>query len=166
MSWARIVAMSIVVALLGTATLAAPAPKVSIADIKQLPTPLPSPYDEAVDASKAVDAAFARAKASHKRVMIEMGANWCGDCRILAGVLALPEVAPYVDGNFEVARVDVGRFDKNQQIPDRFHAHVNGIPWIVIAEPGGKILASSYEITDLKHKTPQSMVDWIAAYTK
>jgi hypothetical protein len=29
----------------------------------------------------------------------------------------------------------------------------------------GKILASSSEVTDEKHETPQAMIDWIAAYT-
>ena len=144
----------------------APAPKVNILDTKQLATPLPLPYDENADANAAVDNAFARAQASGKRVMIEMGANWCSDCRILAGVLALPEAAKFVDANFETARVDVGRFDHNQQIPKRFNAKVNGIPWIVVTEPNGKVLASSYEITDGNHKTPQLMVDWLAKWTK
>ncbi|MFZ1989403.1 MAG: thioredoxin family protein [Alphaproteobacteria bacterium] len=146
--------------------LAAPAPKVAIADTKHLATPLPTPYDEKADASAAVDDAFTRAKTSGKRVMIEMGANWCSDCRILAGVMALPEVSKFVGDNFETVHVDVGRFDHNQQIPARFHAKVNGIPWIVIAEPDGKVLASSYEITDGYHKTPQSMVDWLAKWAK
>lgn len=145
---------------------AAPAPKVDIADTKHLATPLPMPYDEKADANAAVDGAFARAKTSGKRVMIEMGANWCSDCRILAGVFAIPQAKKFVDDNFEVAHVDVGRFDHNQQIPARFHAKVNGIPWIVVAEPDGKVLASGYEITDGHHKTPQSMVDWLATWTK
>ena len=145
---------------------AAQAPKVAIDDSKHLATPLPLPYDEKADANAAVDDAFTRAKASGKRVMIEMGANWCSDCRILAGVMAIPEVTKFVSENFESARVDVGRFDHNQQIPARFHAKVNGIPWIVIAEPDGKVLASNYEITDGNHQTPQSMVDWLAKWTK
>ena len=149
-----------------TLAFAAPAPKVSVADTKHLATPLPLPYDEKADANRAVDQAFARAKASGKRVMIEMGANWCSDCRILAGVMDLPEVSKFVGDNFETAEVDVGRFDRNQQIPARFHAKVDGIPWIVIADPNGAILASGYEITDGYHKTPQSMVDWIAKWTK
>ena len=148
------------------AGLAAPAPKVAIDDTKHLATPLPLPYDEKADANAAVDEAFARAKTSGKRVMIEMGANWCSDCRILAGVMAIPEVTKFISDNFETAHVDVGRFDHNQQIPARFHAKVNGIPWIVVAEPDGKVLASNYEITDGNHKTPQSMVDWLARWTK
>ena len=160
---------SVVVALfavLPAVALAAPAPRVSVADAKHLVTPLPSPYDEKANADAAVDGAFARAKTSGKRVLIDMGANWCSDCRILAGVLELAEVKKFVGDNFELAQVDVGRFDHNQQIPARFHAKVNAIPWIVIAEPDGKVLTSGYEITDGYHKTPQSMVDWLASWTR
>ena len=148
------------------ASWAASAPKLTISDTKHLAAPLPMPYDEKANADAAVDDAFTRAKTSGKRVMIEMGANWCSDCRILASVLAIPEAQKFVDDNFEVARVDVGRFDHNQQVAARFHATVNGIPWIVITEPDGKVLTSSYEITDGNHKTPQSMLDWLALWTK
>src|SRR5688572_26147747 len=79
------------------AALAAPAgPQVHIADTKSLPTPLPLPYDEKADAPARVAEAFARAKKNGKRVLIDFGGNWCPDCRILAGVLNLPEVKSYV----------------------------------------------------------------------
>src|SRR5436190_21307833 len=107
---------ALVLALAGTAA-AAPAPKVSIASYAQLKTPLPYPYNEKADASAAVDKALARAKASGKRVLIDLGGNWCGDCRILAATLDLPEMKTFVNPNFEMVSVDVGHFDKNLQVP-------------------------------------------------
>jgi len=146
---------------------AAPAPRVHIADAKQLATPLPYPYDEAADANAAVDAAFARAKANGKRVLIDLGGNWCPDCRILAGVMDLSEVKPFLDSHFEIVSVDVGRFDKNLQIPARFHvAKLTGVPWLIIADSDGQVAASSYEVTDEHHTKPQAMVDWLAHWAK
>jgi thiol-disulfide isomerase/thioredoxin len=146
---------------------AAAAPRVHIADSKLLPTPLPYPYDEAANADAAVDAAFARAKASGKRVLVDLGGNWCPDCRILAGVMNLPEVKPFLDAHFEIVSIDVGRFNRNMQIPARFHvAKLGGVPWLVIAEADGKVLASSYEVTDEHHTRPQAMVDWLAHWAK
>ncbi len=151
-------------ALASAATLA---PQVHIADSKQLPTPLPYPYDEGANAGAAVDAAFARAKASGKRVLIDLGGNWCPDCRILAGVMGLAEVKPFLQDHYEIVSVDVGRFDRNLQIPQRFGvAKVTGVPWMIVAEPDGKVLASSYEVTDEHHTTPQSMIDWLAHWAK
>ena len=154
-------------AALAVAQAAVTAPRVHISDNKQLATPLPYPYDEAANANAAVDAAFARAKANGKRVLVDLGGNWCPDCRILAGVMALPEVKPFLESHFEIVSVDVGRFNKNLQIPARFHvAKLSGVPWLVIADSDGTVAVSSYEVTDARHMTPQSMVDWLAHWAK
>ena len=91
---------------------AAPAPRVSIASFAQLATPLPYPYDEHADADAVVAAARARALTHHKLLLIDLGGNWCGDCRVLAGTMDLPEVKAFVDAHYEVALVDVGQFDR------------------------------------------------------
>src|SRR4051794_25193406 len=42
------------------------------------------PYDEKADPHKDVAAAFAQAKQDSKYVLLDFGANWCLDCRVLA----------------------------------------------------------------------------------
>jgi thiol-disulfide isomerase/thioredoxin len=158
-------------ALAGTAG-AAPAPKVSIGSYAQLKTPLPYPYDEKANASAAVDKALARAKASGKRVLIDMGGNWCGDCRILAATLELPEMKAFVNKNFEMVSVDVGRFDKNLQVPARYGitTRLEGVPAILIVDPKtGQQLVSKAQVADLadaRHMAPQDLANWLAKYTK
>src|SRR5690348_11734128 len=158
-------------ALAGAAT-AAPPPKVSIASYAQLKTPLPYPYDEKADASAAVDKALARAKASGKRVLIDMGGNWCGDCRILAATLESPEMKAFVNRNFEMVSVDVGRFDKNLQVPARYGitTRLEGVPAILIVDPKtGQQLVSKAQVADLadaRHMAPQDLANWLAKYTK
>ena len=98
---------------------AAPAPKIQIASFAELDPP-EAPYDVSANASAAVDAAFARARLSHKRVLIDLGGNWCGDCRILAGVMELPQMRRFLARHYEIVSVNVGRFDTNLQIPARF----------------------------------------------
>jgi len=147
------------------------APHVSTRTLEKLPTPLPLPYNQGQPAMAAVDAAFAKAKAGDKRVIVDLGGNWCGWCRILAGVMALPEVKPFVEANFEVVSVDVsskkGQTDRNLAVVNRFGMQkVKGFPWLVVAEPDGKVLASSSDVTDERHQTPQAMVDWLAKFAK
>ena len=110
-------AAALAVALMAATASAAPAPRMAIASFDQLKTPLPYPYDEHADADAAVAAAKARALAHHKLLLIDLGGNWCPDCRILAGTMEQPELKAFVDAHYEVVTVDVGRFDKNQQIP-------------------------------------------------
>lgn len=99
-----------------TGAMAASAPRVSVDTINALTIP-EHPYDENADTDRAVDAALARAAHSHKLVLIDLGGNWCADCRILAGVMELPEVHAFVDAHYEVVTVDVGRFNRTSRSP-------------------------------------------------
>lgn len=153
---------------------AVPAPRLKIATLEQLPAPLPKPYDEAaapaqVDA--AIDAAFARAKKNGKRVIIDLGGNWCGWCRSLAGVMDLPQAKPFVERHFEVVMVNVssakGMTDRNNQVLKRFGvAKIDGVPWLIVADANGKVLHSSSQVTDKDHETPQAMLNWLAQWAE
>src|SRR5688572_15837279 len=92
------------------------APRVGAATINDLRQPLPLPYDEKADANRQVAAAKARAKAEGKTLLIDLGGNWCADCRVLAGVFELPEVKAFLRQHYVVVTVDIGRFDRNGQI--------------------------------------------------
>src|SRR5262249_7968247 len=95
------VATLLLVGSLATSATAATAPKVRIATLADLPIQEMRPYDETANADAAVNAAFARAKKSHKRVLIDLGGNWCGDCIILDNVMQLPEVKRFVETHYE-----------------------------------------------------------------
>ena len=122
----------VALALLATDADAAPAPRVGIASIDGLRQPLPLPYDEAADASRQVAQAKARARAEGKRLLIDLGGNWCPDCRVLAGIMALPEVAAFLRRHYVVVTVDVGRMDKNMHIP--LHYGVGKVTGISLCE--------------------------------
>jgi thiol-disulfide isomerase/thioredoxin len=146
------------------------APRVSIATTAALPVVERRPYDENADANAAVDAAFARAKANGKRVLIDLGGNWCGDCIVLANIMQLPEMKPYIAAHFEVVTVDVGRFNKNLQIPARFGItkRLEGVPAVIIAEPDGTFVnpGKITALADARHMTPQGIADWLAQWAK
>jgi len=146
---------------------AAPAPKVSIASLSDLIVP-DHPYDESADADAAVAKAFAQATAAHKRVLIDLGGNWCPDCRILAGIMELPEVKQFLDAHYVVVRVDVGRFNKNLQVPARFGItqRLEGVPSVLIADPNGTLVDGGHTaaLADARSMTPQSIADWLAEW--
>jgi len=152
---------------------AAPAPKVtSIASLSQLQTPLPYPYDESANADAHVAAALADAKRQHKLAFIDLGGNWCGDCRVLAGLMELPEYKRFVEAHYVVVTVDVGRFDKNLQIPARWGIteRMVGVPAVLIVDPEtNKLLDGGdhlYALADARHMDPQSIMDWIAQWAR
>ena len=156
---------------MGPALAHMPAPKVvSVSVLDELQTPLPYPYDASANADADVNAAFARAKAEHKRVLIDLGGNWCGDCRILAAVMELPEVKNFLDAHYIMVNVDVGRFDRNLQIPARFGItqRLEGVPSILVAEPDGKLIDRSAisALADARSMTPQALADWLAQWAR
>jgi thiol-disulfide isomerase/thioredoxin len=148
---------------------AVPAPKVHIASLSDLPIVEMRPYNEAANADAQVSAAFARAKRHHTRVLIDLGGNWCGDCIVLANLMQLPEVKAFVNAHYEVAEVDVGRFDKNLQIPARFGItkRLEGVPSVLIAKPDGTLVNARHTaaLADARSMSPQAIADWLAMWT-
>ncbi len=150
---------------------AATAPTVKLADIHDLPIVEMHPYNESANADASVGAAFARARKSGKRVLIDLGGNWCGDCIVLANIMQLPELKPFLAAHFEMVSVDVGQFDKNLQIPAQFGIakRLEGVPAILIVEPDGKTLVDAGDVSalaDARHMTPQGLADWLAQWAK
>lgn len=145
-----------------------PAPKLSITSIRQIPVVLMQPYDEHANADAAVAAAFDRAKKSHKRVLIDLGGNWCVDCVVLANFLKLPEMQRFMAIHYEIVPVDVGRFDRNQQIPARFGVteHLKGVPALLIATPDGRLVNGNdvFATADASTMTPQALAAYLAKY--
>jgi thiol:disulfide interchange protein len=161
--------LAFVILLLATPALAAvPAPKPSIAKLEQLPVLTMQPYDEAANADAQVSAAFARAQKSHKRVLIDLGGNWCVDCIILANFVKLPEMHRFMAAHYEEVSVDVGRFNRNLQIPARFGftKRLEGVPALLIATPDGKLVNGDniFATADARNMTPQALADYLAKY--
>ncbi|MGA9795083.1 MAG: thioredoxin family protein [Rhizomicrobium sp.] len=153
---------------------AVPAPKVtSLSMLEELPTPLPYPYDEHADANSVVNAALAKARAEHKRAFIDLGGNWCGDCRVLAALMDEPDFQAFLDAHYVVVTVDVGRFNRNLQIPGRWNAtdemKAGGVPAILIVDPAtNKLVDAGHTaaLEDTRHMGPQGIMDWFAQWAK
>ncbi|MEO8301773.1 MAG: thioredoxin family protein [Rhizomicrobium sp.] len=147
---------------------AAPPPKPSIARWEQLAVATVQPYNEAANADAQVAAAFARAQKSHKRVLIDLGGNWCVDCIVLANFVRLPEMRRFMEAHYEEVLVDVGRFNRNLQIPARFGIteRLKGVPALLIATPEGKLVNGDniFATADAHSMTPQAIAAYLAKY--
>jgi thiol-disulfide isomerase/thioredoxin len=167
----RLAFAAVLAATIAGAAVAAPAPRVSISSFAQLRTPLPYPYDERADAERTVAAASAQARAQHKLLLIDLGGNWCPDCRILAGTMELPEVKAFVEAHYVPVTVDVGRFDRNLQIPAHYgvKGRLDGVPSVLIVDPATDRLLDAGHIAalaDARSMSPQALADWLAQWTQ
>ena len=153
---------------MATAAVGAHAPSAPISSLAELPTPLPAPYDSSADAARQVAAAKARARASGKLLLIDLGGNWCPDCRILAGFMQLPTIAAFIDAHYVVVMVDAGHMDRNLDIPARWGVNsLVGVPSVLIVDRHDHLVNAGHTaaLDDARSMSPQALTDWLARWT-
>ncbi|MBW8910739.1 MAG: thioredoxin family protein [Sphingomonas sp.] len=134
----------------------------------QIVRPLPLPYDVDADAEAQLRTALAKAKAEHKLVLIDLGGNWCLDCRVLAGVMDIPALRAFIAEHYALVSIDIGRMDKNQQIPARYGiSRLQGVPALLIVDPrSGKLINKDriFALADARSMSAQALADWLAKW--
>jgi thiol:disulfide interchange protein len=101
---------------------------------------LPEGYDPSRDAAADIKAALATAAARHQEVLIDFGADWCPDCKVLEQLFRTPEVKPLLAANYQVVSVDVGKFDHNLDLAAKYlDLQTAGIPGLVVLGADGKV---------------------------
>lgn len=105
------------------------------------------PYDQALDAKAAVDAALALAGERGTLALVVLGANWCHDSRALAGWLATERFQRLTDEKFEVVYVNVGMPQTgdgfNLGIAARFGlGEMKGTPALFVVDAAGGVVNS------------------------
>lgn len=129
------------------------------ASVREDPKPAAKPvkvptYDAAAVGADQIAAALARAKREDKRVLVQWGANWCGWCNLLAATMKDDKaIAKEVLYEYEVVKIDVGRFDKHVDLAKKYGAAIEGgIPFLTFLDADGKVLANQ-ETGSLVDKT-------------
>ena len=128
----------------------------------------PAIYDEAADAKAAIRATLAEAEKAKLPVLVVFGANWCGDCRMLDATFKNGPSAPLIAKSFKVVKVDVGRFDRNVDIAERYRVPLKkGIPAVAVLSPQGKLLYATEggELADARKMGDQGVYDFFTRVT-
>ncbi len=141
----------------GCASIAAPTPSpapstASPPATTEAPGPQARSYLVSEDAMADVDAALSRARQSGRRVMLVMGANWCGDSRALAGWLETERFAELIDREYELVFVNIGMprtgDGHNLGIARRFGVpELPGLPNVLILTGDGTLVNPTTAIT-------------------
>lgn len=148
---------------------AAPAPRLAITTLAELHQPLPLPYNERANGMRQLAAARHAAVARHRLLLVDLGGNWCLDCRLLAAVMAQPALAPFLSRHYEVVSIDVGRFDRNLGVPAHYGitARLAGVPNVLIVDPRRDRLLNpghTAALADARSVLPQAIADWLASW--
>ncbi len=131
-----LLALAIAVLLPATSVAAAPFQQEEAAE--EVPV-----YDESADAAADIQVALAVAAKENKRVLIQWGANWCGWCILLHGTYQDDRtVARTLLYEYEVVYVDIGRWDKNLELAEKYGADFksNGVPYLTVLDGEGNVV--------------------------
>jgi hypothetical protein len=79
-----------------------------------------------------------------------------------------PEMKRFIDAHYVLVSVDVGRFNKNLQVPARFgfKERLVGVPTVLVANADGNLINKNdvFALADARHMTPQAVADWLAQW--
>ncbi|HEY2798471.1 MAG TPA: thioredoxin family protein [Thermoanaerobaculia bacterium] len=102
----------------------------------------PAPYDPSRDPTRDLADAMREARRDGKRVLLEVGGNWCGWCREFERfVRADSAVAESLRCAFVVVRVNVSPENENARFLSAY-PQVPGYPYVFVLDEAGSLLAS------------------------
>jgi thiol:disulfide interchange protein len=100
-------------------------------------------FNPDADAASQVKNALAEAARQHKRVLLDFGGNWCGDCQILDFYFHQPPNSALIDQNYLVVDIDVGHLDHNVALANQYGVTLrHGVPALAIVDAQGHVLYS------------------------
>ncbi|MGH8852126.1 MAG: thioredoxin family protein [Casimicrobiaceae bacterium] len=99
-------------------------------------------FDPARDAARDLAAAQAQASMQGKRVIVDVGGEWCVWCHIMDRFLAFdPELRRLRDRSYVWVKVNYSQENPNTALLSRFPP-VAGYPHLFVLDAGGKLLHS------------------------
>jgi thiol:disulfide interchange protein len=103
---------------------------------------LAAKFDPARDAAKDVAAASAAAKAEGKRVLVDVGGEWCPWCHIMDRFFdAEADARALRDAHYVWVKVNWSKENRNEALLSRW-PKVVGYPHLFVLEPDGRLVHS------------------------
>ncbi|HVZ82047.1 MAG TPA: thioredoxin family protein [Terracidiphilus sp.] len=88
-------------------------------------------------------AALKTAAVTHKRILLDFGGNWCGDCQVLDIYMHNARNKPILDANYVLVHINIGRMDENVDIAKRYEIPLDrGVPAMAVLTEKGKLIYS------------------------
>lgn len=100
-------------------------------------------YPDPSRANADIAAALKTAAAGHKRVILDFGGNWCGDCQVLDIYMHNQQNRPILESNYVLVHVNIGNMDTNLDIAQKYGVPIaKGVPALAVLNDRGRLLYS------------------------
>lgn len=121
-------------------------------------------YPPPAQARADIAAALKTAAAEHKRVLLDFGGNWCGDCIVLNYYFHQAPNAALLDRNFVLVDIDIGQYDHNLNVAEQYEIPLKlGVPALAVLSPDGRLLYSQRngEFEKMQRMDPSSVTSFL-----
>jgi thioredoxin 1 len=100
-------------------------------------------YPSSDQAKTDLAAALATAAATHKRVLLDFGGNWCTDCHVLDTYFHDSANQPILNANYVLVHINIGRLNANVDIAEHYQIPLaKGVPALAVLSEHGELLYS------------------------
>jgi thiol:disulfide interchange protein len=118
-------------------------------------------YSETSNPSADIAAAMVRARREHKRIILDFGGNWCGDCQVLDIYYHQSPNAELLDKHFILVHINIGHMDKNVDVAKKYKVPITkGVPALAVIDANGTVLYSERE-KEFEHTTPEAITAFL-----
>jgi thiol:disulfide interchange protein len=120
----------------------------------------PPPTQAAADIAEAIKGAAA----THKRVILDFGGDWCTDCHVLDSYFHDSANNALLEADYILVHVNVGHFDANLDIAERYHIPLKkGVPAVAVLNGRGKLLYSQRtgEFEAMRHMQSGAVTEFL-----
>ena len=122
------------------------------------------PYDENADALENISMALKNAKLENKYVLLQMGGNWCPDCRTLGEYFSRPDIKQWLDNRLILVSIDVGEWNRNLDIVEEYGNPISeGIPALVLLNSNDEVMLATLagELASARSMSKDDLIEWL-----
>jgi thiol:disulfide interchange protein len=121
-------------------------------------------YSSAADPKADIAAAIKQVGREHKRVILDFGGDWCGDCQVLDIYFHQSPNAELLAKHFVIVHVDIGHMDRNVDVAQKYNVPIKkGVPALAVLDSKGKLLYSqeNKEFENMRNMNSESVTEFL-----
>ncbi len=121
-------------------------------------------YPDPSQAGADLAAALKTAAATHRRIILDFGGNWCPDCQVLDIYFHDATNKPILEANYVLVHVNIGRMDTNLDLAEKYGVPIDkGVPALAVLGEHGQLLYSQKngEFEAMRRMESSSVTDFL-----
>ena len=126
-------------------------------------------YPDPAQAKADLAAALTTAAQTHKRILLDFGGNWCGDCQVLDLYFHDARNLPILEANFVLVHVNIGTtgINANFDLAEKYEIPLRrGVPALAVLDEKGALLYSQKggEFEDMRHLESSALTTYLVEW--